>query len=68
MELPGETVQMEQLVAVEGENTLRRIGAGPFWEVLYAMSAWRVLTENTTVSEVHAFTRCVRSFGLGGLG
>lgn len=33
MELPGETVQMEDLVAVEGENTLRRIGAGPFWEV-----------------------------------
>ncbi|CAM9858665.1 unnamed protein product [Ectocarpus sp. 4 AP-2014] len=32
MELPGETVQMEDLVAVEGENTLRRIGAGPFWE------------------------------------
>lgn len=33
MELPGETVQMEKLVSVEGENTLRRIGAGPFWEV-----------------------------------
>lgn len=38
MELPGETVQMDQLVAVEGENTLRRIGAGPFWEVRTAVS------------------------------
>lgn len=33
MEVGNETVDMEALCAVEGENTLRRLGAGPFWEV-----------------------------------
>ena len=33
MEVANETVEMEALCAVEGEDTLRRIGAGPFWEV-----------------------------------
>ncbi|CAM9117118.1 unnamed protein product [Laminaria digitata] len=32
MEVGNETVRMENLIAVEGENTLRRLGAGPFWE------------------------------------
>eukprot|EP00904_Undaria_pinnatifida_P006812 jgi/Undpi1/3260/HiC_scaffold_15.g06634.m1 len=32
MEVANETVEMEALCAVEGEDTLRRIGAGPFWE------------------------------------
>lgn len=33
MELRGETVKMENLIAVKGEDTLKRIGARPFWEV-----------------------------------
>ncbi|CAM9889912.1 unnamed protein product [Ascophyllum nodosum] len=32
MELGGETVEMEKLIAVEGEETLQRIGAAPFWK------------------------------------
>lgn len=33
MDVGGEKVEMDSLISVEGENTLRRIGAIPFWEV-----------------------------------
>lgn len=35
MAVAGETVEMNSLIAVDGENTLRRIGAVPFWEVRF---------------------------------
>lgn len=33
MDVGNEKLKLEQLIAVEGENNLRRLGAEPFWEV-----------------------------------
>ena len=35
MNVAGQEIEMEKLISVEGENTLRSVGAGPFWEVRY---------------------------------
>ena len=59
MELPGETVEMEKLVSVEGENTLRRIGAGPFWEVhsCYILCGFMILTASCLWNGAGKITR-----------
>lgn len=47
MEVGNEKLNMEKLVAVEGENHLRRIGAEPFWEVCLRIKR---LTKRTWLS------------------